>query len=41
MIQSKELSLKSIINSKEGVNLTSYLENRGNVIQFKNRFVSQ
>lgn len=35
MIQSKELSLKSIINSKEGVHLTSYLENRGNVIQFK------
>ncbi|MCB0355823.1 MAG: hypothetical protein KDD40_02390 [Bdellovibrionales bacterium] len=35
MIQSKELSLKTIIHSKEGVHLTSYLENRGNVNQFK------
>lgn len=35
MIPSKELALKEIINSKDGVHLTSYLQNRGSVAQFK------
>ncbi|MCB0422427.1 MAG: hypothetical protein KDD61_15615, partial [Bdellovibrionales bacterium] len=35
MFQPKELSLKTIIRSKGGVHLTSYLENRGSLVQLK------
>ncbi|MCB0390893.1 MAG: hypothetical protein KDD58_06375 [Bdellovibrionales bacterium] len=35
MIHTKELSLKPIINSREGIHLTSYLVNRGDLIHLK------
>ncbi|MAV90962.1 MAG: hypothetical protein CL676_06040, partial [Bdellovibrionaceae bacterium] len=37
MFQSKELSLKSILGSKEGVHLTSYLLNQGDELHLKNQ----